>query len=167
MKNFNKISLLLSLFFVTTFSSCSENEPSLEENSVEQNNKDEVERLEKQVSELKWELSRLSLKIRTVNGRRLVRDKKTNLWHYDVERTPYTGKAVEFQDDGNPLVEAYFFKGKRDGLERFWFENGKLKTEGQWFDGKKNGIFRKWSEQGKLVLMQRFKAGVLEETLLD
>ena len=29
------------------------------------------------------------------------------MWHYDVERTPYTGKAVEFQDDGNPLVEAY------------------------------------------------------------
>ena len=102
-----------------------------------------------------------------MNGRRLVRDKKTNLWHYDVERTPYTGKAVEFQDDGNPLVEAYFLKGKRDGLERFWFENGKLKTEGQWFNGKKNGIFRKWSEQGKLVLMQRFKADVLEETLLD
>ncbi|MEC8244409.1 MAG: hypothetical protein VX038_06165 [Verrucomicrobiota bacterium] len=168
MKNFNKIYLLLTLFFATTFSSCLEDdEPSLVENSVDQNNKDEIERLENQVSALKWELSRISLKIRTVNGRQLVRDKKTNLWHYDVERTPYTGKAVEFQDDGNPLVEAYFLKGKRDGLERFWFKNGKLKTEGQWFDGKKNGIFRKWSEQGKLVLMQRFKADVLEETLLD
>ena len=89
MKNFNKIYLLLTLFFVTIFSSCSQDdEPSPKENSVDQNNKDEIERLENQVSGLKWELSRISLKIRTVNGRRLVRDKKTNLWHYDVERTP-------------------------------------------------------------------------------
>ena len=70
------------MFFATTFSSCLEDdEPSLVENSVDQNNKDEIERLENQVSALKWELSRISLKIRTVNGRQLVRDKKTNLKH--------------------------------------------------------------------------------------
>ena len=167
MKNLINISLLIPIFLISIIPSCSENEPLNEDNPDYNGNEAELESLENQVSDLKWELSRLLLKIRVVDGSRLVRDKKTNLWHYDVERTPYTGKAVEYQEDGKPLVEAFFLKGKRDGLERFWFENGKLKTQGQWFNGKKNGIFRKWSEQGKLVLMQRYKADILEETLLD
>ena len=45
------------------------------------------------IDTLKWENTRLSLKIKQVNGESLVKDKQTGLWHYDVERQPFTGRA--------------------------------------------------------------------------
>ena len=89
----------------------------------------------------KWENVRLSLKLRQVNGSSLVRDKRTNLWHYDVERTPFTGLAVEEYPNGSPRAEAHFW-GTKDGMERFWYSNGRLKEEGQWFNNRPNGLMR-------------------------
>ena len=81
------------------------------------------------------------LKIRTVNGGgNLVRDKTTSLWHHDVERIPFTGRAIEYQEGRIPLAEAYFYNGQRDGTERFlvfkWkHENGKslVQRKKKWF----------------------------------
>ena len=67
--------------------------------------KNKVLNLETEIKVLKWENTRLSLKLRSVDGGLLVRDKKTNLWHYDVERTPYTGIATENFQSGRPRAD--------------------------------------------------------------
>ena len=53
-----------------------------------------IRELETSLDRLKWENSRLSLKIKTVNGASLVMDKKTGLWHHDVAREPFTGRVA-------------------------------------------------------------------------
>ena len=118
-----------------------------------------------EITLLKWENSRLSLKLRSVDGAALVRDVQTNLWHFDVERTPYTGNATENFKNGKPRAEASFLKGKRDGVARYWYENGILKLEEQWFDGKQDGLFREWGEEGQLLKALRYKRGELIEVL--
>ena len=127
--------------------------------------KDRIRELEDNLEVAKWENVRLSLKLRKVNGASLVRDKITNLWHYDVERVPYTGIAVEEYEDGTVRAEAHFLKGKKDGMERFWYRNGKIKEEGQWFNNKANGLMRMWDKDGKLTKAVRFKNGELIEIL--
>ena len=129
--------------------------------------KQKLKELELKIDALKWENSRLSLKLKTVDGSGLVMDKITGLWHYDVERNPFTGRATEVFQNGSPHGEADFFKGKKDGMERFWWPNGKLKKEGQWFDGRENGVFKEWNNMGEPVKVIRFKNGEIIEVILD
>lgn len=127
--------------------------------------REKIRELEADLEVAKWENARLGLKIRQVDGASLVRDKKTGLWHYDVERTPFTGRAVEKFEDGSPRAEAHFLEGQKDGMERFWYSNGKLKEEGQWFNNRANGLMRTWTDEGKLSKAFRYKNGDLIEVL--
>jgi antitoxin component YwqK of YwqJK toxin-antitoxin module len=129
--------------------------------------KKKLKELELTVETLTWENSRLSLKLKTVDGGSLVMDKVSGLWHYDVERVPFSGRASEVFPDGSPRGEADFFKGKKDGMERFWWPNGKLKENGQWFDGRAHGVFQKWNEEGNLIEVIRYKNGELIEVILE
>ena len=126
-----------------------------------------IRELEKSLERLRWENTRLSLKMKSVGGGSLVRDKVTGLWHHDVEREPFTGRALEKFPGGSQRAEADFLNGKKDGMERFWHANGRLKSEGQWFDGRRNGVFREWREDGKPISANRFKNGQLIENLAE
>jgi antitoxin component YwqK of YwqJK toxin-antitoxin module len=137
------------------------------EESKKGSREEQLNTLESKMDSLEWELSRLILKIRTVNGGNLVRDKTTNLWHHDVERVPFTGRAIEYQDGRIPLAEAYFYNGQRDGTERFWFSNRKMKTEGHWYEGKRNGFFKEWNEDGTLISVEKYEENNLVESILD
>lgn len=137
------------------------------EESKKESREEQLNSLESKVDSLEWELSRLILKIRTVNGGNLVRDKTTNLWHHDVERVPFTGRAIEYQDGRIPLAEAYFYNGQRDGTEKFWFSNRKMKTEGHWYEGKRNGFFKEWNEDGTLISVEKYEENNLVESILD
>ena len=155
-----------SLFIILILTSgCSESGDTKE--SKKRSREDQLNTLESKVDSLEWELSRMILKIRTVNGGNLVRDKTTNLWHHDVERVPFTGRAMEYQEGRIPLAEAYFYKGQRDGTERFWFSNGRMKTEGHWYKGKRNGYFKKWKEDGTLISFEKYEENNLVESILD
>ena len=129
--------------------------------------KERIRVLESQLESLKWENARLTMKIRTVNGATLVKDKKTGLWHHDVERVPYTGMVVEKYADGSPRAEASFLKGRKDGMERFWFSNGQIKEESHWFDGLANGLMTHWTETGEIKRVLRYKKGDLIEVLKE
>lgn len=139
--------------------------PVVEESALDRNQK--IKELELKIETLQWENSRLSLKLKSVNGSSLVRDKITGLWHFDVEREPFSGRASEAFPDGSPRAEADFHMGKKDGMETFWWPNGKLKEQGQWFDGLENGVFREWDEQGKPLKVVRYKNGQLIEVILE
>jgi antitoxin component YwqK of YwqJK toxin-antitoxin module len=158
-----KLLFLFILLFLTF--GCSESVDTKE--SKKGSREDQLNTLESKVDSLEWELSRMILKIRTVNGGNLVRDKTTNLWHHDVERVPFTGRAMEYQEGRIPLAEAYFYKGQRDGTERFWFSNGRMKTEGYWNEGKRNGNFKKWKEDGTLISFEKYEENNLVESILD
>ena len=129
--------------------------------------RDKVKLLESKIESLRWENARLSLKIRSENGSRMVKDKKTGLWHFDVERIPYTGMVVEKFPDGSPRAEASFLKGRKDGMERFWYKNGILKEESHWFDGLAEGIMSTWTEEGASKRIIKFKKGELIEVLKE
>ena len=90
---------------VILLTACEEDEPILTDNAAGESaisRREKIQQLEADLEVAKWENIRLSLKIRKVDGSSLVRDKKTNLWHYDVERTPFTGRAVEEYENGSP-----------------------------------------------------------------
>ena len=166
MKAFCTIPLI---FFVLLFAGCEEEETKQENKTDKQSAIFRIERireLEADTELLKWENVRLRLIVRTVDGSALVRDKRTTLWHYDVELEPFTGRAVEEFKNGKPRAEAYFLKGRKDGVERFWHENGVLKKEGQWFNNQANGLMRTWDERGNLAKAVKYKSGELIEELL-
>ena len=168
MKNNSRFLTILLCIGCLFLLSCLENDSGdkLEDSEETQNEKNnKILELETELEVLRWENARLSLKVRSVNGASLVRDKTTNLWHYDVERTPYTGNATENFKNGKPRAEASFFQGKKDGVARYWHENNNLQSEEQWFDGKENGLFRKWNKEGQLISANRYKMGALIEVL--
>ena len=161
-----KFYVIVFLAFLTLPACWDENSDANQNSPEEENSKNNrMIELEKENELLKWENARLSLKLRSVDGAALVRDVQTNLWHFDVERTPYTGNASENFKDGKLRAEASFLKGKRDGLFRYWYNSGVLESEGQWFDGKEDGLFREWNEEGQLLKAVRYKSGELIEVL--
>ena len=159
----------IAVIFCTLFTfGC--NEDKLESASAQRgesalSRRERIRELETDVEVLRWENVRLSLKLRTVDGASLVRDKTSNLWHHDVEFEPFTGRAVEEFEEGRPRAEAHFLKGKKDGMERFWYPSGILKEEGQWFENQANGMMRAWDKGGKLTKAVRYKNGELVEVL--
>ena len=50
-------------------------------------------------------------------------------------------------------------KGKENGLEYFWYENGQKSLQTQWVNGKKNGIEIGWHENGELNFIHSYKDG--------
>jgi hypothetical protein len=157
------------VFFLGFFLCCCEEEKTKLVENIDGESaltrRERIRDLQADLDVAKWENSRLSLKMRRVDGASLVRDRKTGLWHFDVERTPFTGIALEVFENGNPQAEAHFLEGQKDGMERFWYLNGKLKEEGQWFDNRANGLMRSWDEEGKLLKAVRYKNGELIEIL--
>ena len=161
-----KPSLLVTLAFL--LGSCEEKATPIVENAPGESaltRRERIRELEADLEVAKWENIRLSLKMRRVDGASLVRDTRTGLWHYDVERIPFTGIASENFENGTPRAEAHFLEGQKDGMERFWHPNGKLKEEGQWFNDRANGLMRSWDEEGKLLQAVRYKNGNLIEIL--
>ena len=169
MKNF----IIYPIFVICVLSGCFDSNNDVEEDSKANagksafDRKQKLKELELQIETLRWENSRLSLKLKTVNGSGLVMDKRTGLWHYDVERVPFSGRASEVFPNGSPRGEADFHNGLKDGMERFWWPNGNMKEEGQWFNGRANGIFKKWNLQGQLEQVIRFRNGEIIEVILE
>ena len=126
-----------------------------------------LDRLKKELEILKWENSRLALKVIKVDGGQLVRDKTTGLWHQDVSREAFTGRAIETHANGSPKGEASFLKGGQDGMSRFWYESGARKEESQWFDNRRHGYSRRWDEAGKLIESKEFKNGELIDVIME
>ena len=95
----------------------------------------------------------------------MVKDKISGLRHLMLTNSHRKGNRKLL--DGSPRAEASFLKGRKDGVERFWYSNGRLKEESQWFDGLANGIIRTWSEDGRLIRAVRYKKGELIEVIRD
>ena len=86
------------------------------------------------------------------------------------------GKATEFERDGRVItlltykngfiyteekINRYDSQGKRTGVWRDLFEDGKLRQEGNWLAGMKNGVFKFFNKKGELEKLERYENDVL------
>ena len=52
---------------------------------------------------------------------------------------PYSGRSLEFHENGRLAPEGYFKSGKRDGFWSYFEEDGHLANQGVFRDGNKDG----------------------------
>tara|TARA_Y100001968_G_C19323552_1_gene700531 strand:- start:95 stop:556 length:462 start_codon:yes stop_codon:yes gene_type:complete len=145
---------------IALLAGCSDDEnrnPAPRASSFEQT--EELENLRQQNNDLNWEINRLKPKVPTESGLDMVRSKTTGLWYLDVQREPFTGRAVEKFEDGTWKGEVSFLKGKKDGVERYWHPNGLIRIESQWMNGELHGFVTEWDNRGKLLERRRFRRG--------
>ncbi|MBT3569980.1 MAG: toxin-antitoxin system YwqK family antitoxin [Opitutae bacterium] len=77
------------------------------------------------------------------------------------EKTPFTGKAESFYENGQKKGEVNFKDGKEDGLFRWWGENGQKEAEGTYKEGKEDGLWTFWYENGQKKWEWNYKDGKL------
>ena len=86
----------------------------------------------------------------SISQERYHRD-KTTIDLYDTivylrfDMKPLNGIVYgEFGEFGN------FIDGKKDGLHRRWYENGKLEEESNYINNSLTGLYKRWNEDGLL-----------------
>ena len=80
----------------------------------------------------------------------LVFNEKEESYYYDYE--PFNGIMIDYYSN-NRIDIKYEIKlknGKRNGLCKWWYENGQLSNENNYKDGKKQGLCKWWYENGQL-----------------
>ena len=75
--------------------------------------------------------------------------------------TPYTGKQIEFHENGQKQWEENYKDGKPDGLVVEWYTNGQKKVEGNYKDGKE-GLHVSWYTNGQKQAEVNYKDGKID-----
>ncbi len=71
----------------------------------------------------------------------------------------FTGKHVEKFADGKPKYEVNIKKGKKEGLEIFYYPNDSKQIQTSYVDDKEDGVWNQWYENGQLKLEAHYQAG--------
>ncbi len=74
---------------------------------------------------------------------------RNGLFYVVNEDKPYSGKAVDFYENGQLKVEAVFVDGQQNKILN-WLENGQQTLEWNSEHGKKHGIQRVWHINGQI-----------------
>lgn len=74
-------------------------------------------------------------------------------------------KQEVFFENGKLEYSGEWKYGKEHGEWIYYHSNGQLKAKEYWYHGKETGTWKEYDEQGKLIRTQRYKSGVLIETL--
>ena len=61
---------------------------------------------------------------------------------------PYTGKAVEWHNNGKKKTETHYKDGNKHGKELSWYETGMMEYEFHYRNGKKHGKETIWYKNG-------------------
>ena len=77
--------------------------------------------------------------------------------------TPYTGKAINFWENGQKSGEINVKNGREDGLWVGWHKNGQKSSEGNFKNGKEDGPSTEWHENGQKMSEEIYKDGKLVE----
>ena len=72
----------------------------------------------------------------------------------DSGRRVLEGRHAAWYESGAPLVEGRHHGGRRDGLWRWWYEDGRVLGECEYEHGE--GIYRGWHPDGTLHLQGRY-----------
>ncbi|MCH1478554.1 MAG: toxin-antitoxin system YwqK family antitoxin, partial [Crocinitomicaceae bacterium] len=69
------------------------------------------------------------------------------------------GISKKWYKNGKLKSEANYKGGKKEGPCKNWYSNGQLKSEFVYKDGKYDGIHREWHENGQLKSKRNYKRG--------
>jgi len=69
------------------------------------------------------------------------------------------GQYQEWYSNGQLKYNAYFKKGKRNGISSEYYLNGQIQAEEHWKNGQQNGKTRYWAENGELQYELSFTHG--------
>lgn len=87
-----------------------------------------------------------------------VEEKST--WH----RNKNVGEFKRFHENGEPQQEFFFAdSGKRNGVQRYFHENGQLALEVNIVNGKEEGAMRRYYENGKLKEVKTLNNGAVKK----
>lgn len=133
--------LLLLPFVFGTLLSCGEGAPRPNQN---------IEREEVTIADLEIEKDSLFL-----NG-------NEGNWYYKDQL--FNGYAVKYHKNGELWQKVGFFKGKKMGVAKIWFQNGVLKVESHYHKNKLVGSYKAWWENGVLASESFYENGKLQGT---
>jgi antitoxin component YwqK of YwqJK toxin-antitoxin module len=72
------------------------------------------------------------------------------IYHYQGK--PFTGIIIDYFLDTNVVAgETEYINGYQEGVERVYYDNGKLKHEFHLKDNKLHGVCKDWDEKGNLI----------------
>ena len=77
--------------------------------------------------------------------------------------SPYTGKAINYYENGQKRRERNYKDGKEDGLCTEWYQNGQKFVEENYKDGKLDGLMIGYNKDGTGGYRRTYKDGELVE----
>jgi len=69
------------------------------------------------------------------------------------------GMNKAFHENGKLKSEGNWKDDKQDGLHKGWFENGQIEYECNWQDGVPHGISKNWNDSGELLFEVEYENG--------
>jgi hypothetical protein len=69
------------------------------------------------------------------------------------------GRHVRFHSNGLIAEERFFINGKKDGIQRGWWPDGRTKFLFNCYDNELEGSFEEWSDSGILLKQFHYDAG--------
>ena len=95
--------------------------------------------------------------IKTIDAKKI---SCSNYTYFETNsEVPYTGKIVEYYENGQKKSVISVKDGKEHGLKTAWHENGQKRLEQNWKDGKWHGLWGLWFENGEIVLERYYENG--------
>ena len=64
------------------------------------------------------------------------------------------------------MYEFNYNNGKREGKQRYFHDNGKVKIEGSWASGKEEGTIKVFDNKGVLLSEKVFENGVINKNVI-
>ncbi len=86
------------------------------------------------------------------------------VFHYQGK--PFNGIIESFYDNGNRMDEAEYTDGHVGGVQREYFENGKLRLEYYMYFAKPEGDWKEWDENGTLTRHIVWEKGIRKKTIV-
>ena len=62
-------------------------------------------------------------------------------------------------ENGRKEMECLFVDGRKEGLQRQWYETGIIQWETEFINGKVNGFFKSYNQFGKIISEGNYKDG--------
>lgn len=85
---------------------------------------------------------------------------------YEYQGKLFNGIIESFDENGNRIDVAEFTDGHIGGVQREYFDNGKLRLEYYVYFAKPHGDWKEWNKQGKLIRHIVWKEGERVKTIV-
>ena len=93
-----------------------------------------------------------ALEWRNKQGEKFDSYREDSLCYLKEDENPYTGKAIELYENGNPSLQGEFHEGRAHGEEVWWYENGNKNSLVTFRHGDRHGPHLVWYEEGQLQI---------------